>query len=156
MALICTLDKVPAATLLVPYFQVDLKNKKGKGADTLFSIDNASATAILVHVVIWSDLSVPVLNFNVYLTGYDVQTIDMRDVIDGFLPQTASARQDPTDKISPKGPLSQDINFASCNGTNPADSLSNPKLPPTNLSAAVIDQLKNSLTRNASTLLTPR
>ena len=155
MALVCTLDKVPAATLLVPYFQVDLKNKKGRGVDTLFSIDNASATAVLAHVVIWSDLSVPVLNFNMYLTGYDLQTVDMRDVINGFLPQTASAGQDPTDKISPKGPLSQDINFASCNGTNPADSLSNPRLPPSNLSAAVVTHLKNSLTGNASTLLTP-
>jgi hypothetical protein len=153
MALICTLDRVPAATLLVPYFQVDLKNKKGNGVDTLFSVDNASATAILVHTVIWSDLGVPVLNFNIYLTGYDLQTVDMRDVIDGFLPQTASAGQDPTDKISPKGPLSQDINFASCTGTNSGDTIDNPDLPPTNLSPTVVTHLKNALTGNPSTLL---
>lgn len=35
------------------------------------------------------------------------------------MPQTASAGQDPTDTISPKGQLSQDINFASCNGQLP-------------------------------------
>jgi len=33
---------------------------------------------VLAHVAIWSDLAVPVFNFNVYLTGYDVQTINLR------------------------------------------------------------------------------
>src|SRR5258708_31510510 len=68
-ATICTIDAVPAATLLLPYFEVDLNNPNG--LTTLFSVNNASATAALVHVVIWSDLSVPVLDFNIYLTGYD-------------------------------------------------------------------------------------
>jgi len=111
-AVICTIDDVPAATLLLPYFEVDLGN--AAGVTTLFSINNASATAILAHVVVWSDLSVPVLDFNVYLTGYDVVTINMRDVLNGVLPRTASAGQDPTDTISNKGDFSQDINFASC------------------------------------------
>src|SRR5215469_12996841 len=88
-AVICTIDDVPAATLLLPYFEVDLGG--GWGQTTLFSINNASATAVLAHVVLWSDLSVPVLDFNVYLTGYDVQTINLRDIIlNGNLPQTAS------------------------------------------------------------------
>ncbi|MBV8202108.1 MAG: hypothetical protein JOZ15_15925, partial [Acidobacteria bacterium] len=56
-AVICTIDAVPAATLLLPYFEVDLNNPNG--LTTLFSVNNASATAVLVHVVIWSDLSVP-------------------------------------------------------------------------------------------------
>ena len=51
-AAICTVDAVPAATLLLPYFEVDLANPSG--TQTLFSINNASATAVLVHVVIWS------------------------------------------------------------------------------------------------------
>ena len=100
-ALICTIDDVPAATLLLPYFEVDLGGSDG--VTTLFSINNASATAILAHVVVWSDLSVPVLDFNIYLTGYDVQTINIRDILNGTLPRTASAGQDPGDKISPKG-----------------------------------------------------
>src|ERR1700712_3216344 len=110
-AVICTIDAVPAATLLLPYFEVDLKNPNG--LTTLFSVNNASATAVLAHVTVWSDLSVPVLDFNIYLTGYDVQTINLRDIlVNGVLPQTASAGQDPTDTISKKGPKSQDINFA--------------------------------------------
>jgi hypothetical protein len=141
-AVICTVDAVPAATLLLPYFEVDLDNPAG--TQTLFSINNASATAVLVHVVIWSDLSVPVLDFDIYLTGYDVQTINLRDILlYGNLPQTASAGQDPTDTISPKGALSQDINFASCNGVLPL-----PQLP-----EIYIAHLQASLTGRPSALL---
>src|SRR4029079_8082784 len=100
-AVICTVDDVPGATLLLPYFEVDLSNVNV--VTTLFSINNASATAVLAHVVVWSDLSVPVLDFNVYLTGYDVQSINLRDPLTGWMPQTASMGQDPTDTISPKG-----------------------------------------------------
>ena len=116
-ALINTIDDVPAATLLLPYFEVDNSDDH---INTLFSINNASATAVLAHVTVWSDQSVPVLDFDVYLTGYDVQTINLRDIlVNGNLPRTASDGQDPSDTISPQGPVSQDINFASCSGTLP-------------------------------------
>jgi hypothetical protein len=114
---ICTIDDVPAATLLLPYFEVDLNNPNG--INTLFSINNASASAVLAHVVLWSDLSVPTFDFNIYLTGYDVQTVSIRDIFNGTVPRTASAGQDPGDTISPKGTFSQDINFASCAGQLP-------------------------------------
>jgi hypothetical protein len=141
-AVICTIDDVPAATLLLPYFEVDLNNPNG--LTTLFSINNASATAVLAHVVIWSDLSVPVLDFNIYLTGYDVQSINLRDIIvNGNLPQTASAGQDPSDTISPKGQFSQDINFASCNG----------QLPPPNIGTLFTTHLQASLTGLPSAIL---
>src|ERR1700680_142313 len=68
----------PAATLLLPYFEVDLK--KPRAATTLMSINNTSATAILTHVVIWSDLSVPSLEFNVYLTGYGMYQLNLQDL----------------------------------------------------------------------------
>ena len=142
IATICTVDDVPGATLLLPYFEVDLANPSG--VTTLFSINNASATAILAHVVVWSDLSVPVLDFNVYLTGYDVQSINLHDIlVNGVLPQTASAGQDPNDTISPKGTFSQDINFASCNG----------QLPPPTLPASFINHLQTSLTGQFSSIL---
>jgi hypothetical protein len=126
---------------LLPYFEVDLGNTNG--VTTLFSINNASATAVLAHVVVWSDLSVPVLDFNVYLTGYDVQSINMRDILAGNLPQTASAGQDPTDTISPKGQFSQDINFASCTG----------QLPTGALPASFVTHLQTALTGQFSSLL---
>src|SRR5258707_290183 len=87
-AVLCTVDAVPAATLLLPYFEVNLDDPNG--LTTLFSINNASSTEEIAHVVIWSDLSVPVLDFDVDLTGYAVQTINLRDIlIDGLLPSLA-------------------------------------------------------------------
>jgi hypothetical protein len=141
-AVIATIDDVPAATLLLPYFEVDLDHPDG--VTTLFSVNNASATAVLAHVVIWSDLSVPVLDFNIYLTGYDVQTINLRDIlINGTLPHTASVGQDPDDDISPQGDFSQDINFASCTGL----------LPPPTLPEFFRVHLQSSLTGKASAIL---
>jgi hypothetical protein len=61
-----------------------------------------------------------VLDFDVYLTGYDVQTINLRDVLqNGNLPVTASTGQDPKDTISPQGDLSDDINYPGCGSTLP-------------------------------------
>src|SRR5688572_21850617 len=137
----------PAATLLLPYFEVALPKKpngKQKGVNTRFTINNADATAILAHVTIWSDLAVPVLVFDVYLTGYDSETIDLFEVIHGRLPQTASVGQDPGDEISPHGPVSQDINFASCNIAG--------GLPPGVLPEGSVEHLRASLTGQPSPL----
>src|SRR6185503_16118251 len=118
-ALIGTVDAVPAATLLLPYFEVDLDN--ANGVTTLFSINNASATSQLAHVTVWSEASIPVLDFDVYLTGYDVQTFNLRDIlVNGVLPQTGFALNNPPNGVpgSPKGAFSvAKFPFASCNGT---------------------------------------
>jgi hypothetical protein len=137
----CSLENLPAATLLLPYFEVDLSDPNG--LTTLFSINNASATAALTNVVVWSDLGVPTLSFTVYLTGYDVQTINLRDLFNGTLPGTATAGQDPNNTISPKGIYSQDINFASCFGILPL-----PALP-----GAFVDHLRAAHTGTFSSLL---
>jgi hypothetical protein len=132
----------PAATLLLPYFEVDLGNQNGM--NTVLSVNNASPQAVLAHVVVWSDLSVPVLDYNIYLTGYDVQTLNLRDLlVGGVLPRTASAGQDPTDIISPQGSISEDINFASCAGL----------LPPPVLPASFVRHLQQSLTGQSSSVL---
>jgi hypothetical protein len=124
-AVIGTIDDVPASTLLLPYFEVDLADSHG--VNTIFTVNLAGAIAVLARVTVWSDLSVPVLGFNVYLTGYDSQVVDMRQVLQGNLPRTASDGQDPNDTISPQGEFSQDINFASC------FVLPYPKIPSTQL-----------------------
>lgn len=113
-AAIGTIDNVPGATLLFPHFEVDADNPQG--VNTSLTVQNTSATAILLNVVLWTDLGLPTGQFNVYLTGYDQQTLDMRSIFRRILPITGSAGQDPADEVSPKGPVSQDINFASCNG----------------------------------------
>ncbi|MGK2858121.1 MAG: hypothetical protein ACSLFQ_13040, partial [Thermoanaerobaculia bacterium] len=67
----CDVTVQPAATLLLPYFEVD---PTGFGENTVVAITNASDTAIVAHVTVWSNWSFPVLDFNLYLTGYDVVT----------------------------------------------------------------------------------
>ncbi|MGH7342578.1 MAG: hypothetical protein ACREKH_19000 [Candidatus Rokuibacteriota bacterium] len=94
---LCTIDPVPASTLLVPYFEVDLTNQDG--FTTLFSINNASPEPTLAHVTLWTDWSIPTIDFDVYLTGFDVQSFNLRDLFtSGALPQTA-----PDDEISNRG-----------------------------------------------------
>jgi len=87
---LCTIEATPAATLLLPYFEVDIDNRDG--VDTFFSINNAREYSVLTHVIVWTDMSVEALDFNVYLTGYDVQTIGLGLIIrDGILPVTGDA-----------------------------------------------------------------
>jgi hypothetical protein len=141
-AAICAIENAPAATLLLPYFEVGLANDGGP--ITLVAVTNSSAAATLVKVVLWSDMAVPVLGFNMYLTGFDEQSFNMSDIIiNGNLPQTASTGQDPTDTISPKGIYSQDTDFPSCN-----DFLPLPMLP-----TAYTAHLQESLTGQPSRLL---
>jgi hypothetical protein len=111
---LCALDHVPAATLLLPYFEVDLNDPTGRS--TLFSINNSRAEPTLAHVVLWTDLAVPTLTFDVYLTGYDIETINLRDVLTGHLPRTADLARDPADTVSPHGQFSQDATFPGCEG----------------------------------------
>jgi hypothetical protein len=85
-ASLCTVDDVPAATLLLPYFEVDLNSPSG--ITTLFSVNNASAAPVLAHVTLWTDWSIPTIDFDLFLTGYDVQSFNVRDIFNGIVPQT--------------------------------------------------------------------
>jgi hypothetical protein len=75
----CDIAVTPAATLLLPYFEVDLANAAGE--TTLFTITNTSNLDQIAHVTLWTDYSFPVIDFNIFLTGYDVQAINLFDVI---------------------------------------------------------------------------
>lgn len=75
----CDVTALPAATLLLPYFEVDLDDFEGE--TTLFTVTNVADRAQVVRVTLWTDYGYPVVAFNVYLTGYDVQSINLRDVI---------------------------------------------------------------------------
>ena len=98
----CALDHVPAATVLVPYFEVDLAN--AQGVTTFVHLHNAAPEATLAKVTFWTDWSVPTLEFDVFLTGYDVVRLDLRDAFDnGNIPITADEQSDPMDTISPHG-----------------------------------------------------
>jgi hypothetical protein len=75
----CDVVVLPAATLLLPYFEVDLD--RAGGETTLFTITNVTNAERIARVTLWTDQAYPVLAFNIYLTGYDVQAINLYDVL---------------------------------------------------------------------------
>lgn len=69
----------PGATLLIPYFEVNSADTDGM--DTYVGFINLSPDPIIAHVSVWNVDSWVVFDFNIYVTGYDVVTFGMRDII---------------------------------------------------------------------------
>lgn len=81
----CARDVVPASTLLVPYAVVTMSGNvpDPQGYTTNLSVTNTSWEATIIHIVIWDALSNGVLDFDEVLSGYDVWTINFRDLLSG-------------------------------------------------------------------------
>jgi len=96
-AITCTIDQRPGATLLVPWFQVSVDASgaviggTADARDTLVTIVNASSAPMIAHVSVFSERSELVLDFNIALTGFDVQAMSMAAVLTGTLPVTVNA-----------------------------------------------------------------
>lgn len=109
------IEAVPAATLLIPVFQVDVSDQacaQRDGFNTLFSVNNESSDPTVAHVTMWTDQAVPVMTFDIYLTGFDIQTVSLQKIFcDGILPQTGSAV---SNHSLLSGPPAE---FADCNNT---------------------------------------
>ena len=76
----CEITVAPAATLLLPFFDVNVTERAGRGDTTVFTVTNVTSAPQIAHVTVWTDWAYPVLTFNVFLTAYDLQTIDLWDV----------------------------------------------------------------------------
>ncbi|PYQ47005.1 MAG: hypothetical protein DMF59_20040 [Acidobacteria bacterium] len=63
----CDIGTAPAATLLLPYFEVDFKSPSTTARNTLFTITNVSAFPQIAHVTVWTDWSFPALDFNIFV-----------------------------------------------------------------------------------------
>jgi hypothetical protein len=85
----CARDYVPANTLLVPFVRVAMAPgwtaPDTTGYTTLFAITNVSQEAQIVHISTYSILSEKFIDFDVILSGYDVITMNFRDIIAGHL-----------------------------------------------------------------------
>jgi len=77
----CDISVAPAATLLLPFFEVELEKPQTIARTTIFTIVNTSQYPQIARVTLWSDLAYPVVNFNLFLTGYDVQAVNLYDVL---------------------------------------------------------------------------
>lgn len=132
----CDIGVAPAATLLLPHFEVELSGDATNAATTVFSVVNVSAFPQIARVTVWTDWAYPALTFNLFLTGYDVKSVDLRQMlIRGLIPT----------RVSPAGRFSHP-NFANrrlnldavdCNGP--------PQIP-----AATLEDVRSFLTTGVS------
>ncbi len=109
-AKIGTCDAVPAATLLLPCFEVDLGPGFDSGATrtTLLFINNASGASVLAQVSLWTDYGVPTAAFDITLAGNAVFALNLRDIFAGltvagvdFSTRTAELIPAHTGEVSP-------------------------------------------------------
>lgn len=117
----CALDQVPAATLLVPYFEVDLAQcASGNGRTTTFWVRNTAEVHQLAQVTLWGDYGVPVAAFPVYLPPMAAEHINLSDVLcRGQVPSTGRS----VSPVSDFGP-SSNIFWPGCNNTpDPANGI---------------------------------
>ena len=73
----CDISVMPAATLLLPYFEVDLDREQ----TTIFTVTNNGETERIAHVTLWTDWGYAAVTFDLALAGYGAQSIDLYDVI---------------------------------------------------------------------------
>ena len=84
----CEVGGRAGSTVLFPYFEVNLSSDAGLTA--LISLNNESSTATMSRVTVWTDWGIPVLAFDVYLLPRDVQTMNIRDLLNGVIPSTGT------------------------------------------------------------------
>ncbi|MEM6794423.1 MAG: hypothetical protein AAF725_10610 [Acidobacteriota bacterium] len=140
----CTLDVVPAATLLVPYFEASLDETN---RSTVLLLQNSSPDPALVNLTLWTDWAQPTISINIFLTGFDRIGYDLKRLFTvGELPITADADRDPADTISPHGDHPErDGSFPDCDLILPFD--------PPNLSDRLLEYIRNAHTGRPSDFL---
>ena len=81
----CTHDVAPAATLLVPYIAIDMEGNAPdpSGAATLLRVTNTAPEATLVQLTVWSADGQAVIGLTEVLSGYDIWTVNFRDLLTG-------------------------------------------------------------------------
>ena len=81
----CTHDVAPAATLLVPYVAVEMEGNvpDPSGAATIIRVTNTAPVATLVQLTVWSTDGQAIIGLTQVLSGYDMWTVNLRDVLSG-------------------------------------------------------------------------
>jgi hypothetical protein len=111
----CARDYVPAATLLVPYAVVDMTPAgvpDPTGYTTLLVVTNVSSTMQLIHVTVYNAASEGVVDFNEVLTGYDVWSINFRDLLEGRFDRFDTGAKLYGELGSPYGPTTNSGSFS--------------------------------------------
>jgi hypothetical protein len=108
----CDIAWQPAATLLLPYFEVDFSAPPQFAVQTLFTIQNTTALPQIANVTLWTDLGYPAYSFPVFLTGYDVQPFNLYDLFaNSTIVSTLSDVQLPVNPTPGSQPVETNPNF---------------------------------------------
>lgn len=118
---VCDIDVVPAATLLIPYFESD-PAAANPTRGTLVAVTNVSTRTRVAHVTLWTDWAIPTVSFDLVLRPSDVQTFDVRDILLAGPPATQVAYPGCSGALTP-GLLY--FNPGIPKGATPAEGLSN-------------------------------
>ncbi len=89
----CGLARQPAATVLLPYFEVDLENPDGR--TTLFSVGSVRQEPVLAHAVVWTNWGNPALSFDFFVPADGVASFNVRNILLGQLIETAPPSDPP-------------------------------------------------------------
>jgi hypothetical protein len=135
----CDIGVAPAATLLLPYFEVDITSPRQNARTTLFTVTNVTGNSQIAKVTLWTDWAYPVLTFNLFLTGYDVQSIDLYDVLtEGRIARTSTE--------SPRGGLSEQFRTGNLKHLPSAATNCSPRAMTVQLPPNEVADLRSSLT----------
>lgn len=132
-AVLNTHDARPAATLLLPYFEVDpIPNFPESPSvelvgvpKTVLTVGNASQFSLLTRVTLWTDFGIPTLSFHLSLTGFDVETIDLKQTFDGILPQSAGGGMSCPDPLATRLPPTDIIGLRNAHSGQPSSLFGN-------------------------------
>lgn len=108
---LCTIDVVPAKTLLLPYFEVDLKKLSNprKAEVTTIHLSNVSINPsgpIVLEVTLWTDLAVPTVAWEIPLAEWGSFDVPVHEIFRGELPGKAPAAG--ADGLGADGPALRD------------------------------------------------
>lgn len=137
----CDIALLPAATLLVPYFEV---SPTLRAVDTFVTVTNTSPYAQIVQMTIWTDRSFPVASFPLFLTGYDVLPLSLYDVLINGIIAPSGPGSGGTSSTTPAGARSQP------NGANPNLNLTNCQSLPGLLAPQLRSDLQRALTTGST------
>jgi hypothetical protein len=77
----CDIGTYPAATLLLPYFEVDCDAPATSAIDTVFTVINTSKNPQIVRMTVWTDLGFPEAWSSIFLTGFGTESVSMYALI---------------------------------------------------------------------------
>ncbi len=124
----CGRVRAPAATLLLPYFEVDLEDPEGR--TTLFSVANVEGQPVLAHAVLWTNWGNPALSFDFFVPADGVVSFNLRQVLLGELGSTSPPADPPegwyescTDPVTLPEVDAQDLRAVLTGQPHPEDGL---------------------------------